>query len=484
MRYSFFPFILGLIMLVNPVQAQQPEGQLHLHLHAVDADYDQDLLPASFHRQRREELRKLMPDNSVALFFSAPVRNRSNDVDYHYHQNPSFYYYTGFTEPDAVVVIFKKPRKIDGIETNEIIFVRERNPQSEMWDGKRLGTEGVKQKLEFPLVYSHRAFSTIELGFEGFDKILILPPFQDVKDDKNDPADLYSLQQQFREKTESLSKKAVNRIVLPELTARLREVKTPEEIVLLRKAIDITCKAQLELMRGLRPGMKEYQTAAIVEYVFKFNGAEYEGFPSIQGGGENSCVLHYTSNRKTLRNKDLLVSDIGAEYHGYTADVTRTLPVRGYFTPEEKELYNLVLKAQTAGIAECKSGNSFWSAHRIAQEIITQGLLDLGIIREPGEVKRYFPHGTSHYLGLDVHDAGTYGALKPGTVLTVEPGIYIPEGSPCDPKWWNIGIRIEDDILVTEQGPENLSACVPRTIEEIERIMAEKSSLEEFIEGK
>ena len=258
------------------------------------------------------------------------------------------------------------------------------------------------------------------------------------------------------------------------MMAKLRQIKTQEEIALLRKAINITCEAQIELMKQIHEEMTEYQTEAIIEYVFKRNGAEYPGFPSIQGSGENSCILHYTSNRRPLVNGGLLVSDVGAEYHGYTADVTRTIPPKGEFSKEEKLIYNLVLKAQTAGIEAAQVGNSFWAPHQEAQKVIADGLKKLGIIKNINELSQYFMHGTSHYLGLDVHDAGMYMPLQEGNVITVEPGIYIAEGSDCDPKWWNIGVRIEDDILILETGPENLSAAAPRTVAEIEALMKKK----------
>jgi Xaa-Pro aminopeptidase len=227
-------------------------------------------------------------------------------------------------------------------------------------------------------------------------------------------------------------------------------------------------------MKKLNPEMAEYQSEALVEYHFKNEGAEHAGFPSIHGSGGNSCILHYVSNRKMFEQNDLLVSDIGAEYHGYTADVTRTLPVNGKYSKEQAIIYNIVLEAQTAGIEVCVEGNSFWKPGQIANEIITKRLMELGIIKNASEVKKYFPHGTSHYLGLDVHDAGMYNSLKAMQVITVEPGIYIPEGSDCDKKWWNIGVRIEDDILITNMKPINLSGCVPRTIPEIEEIMNKK----------
>ncbi len=191
-------------------------------------------------------------------------------------------------------------------------------------------------------------------------------------------------------------------------------------------------------------------------------------------------MLHYIENSKTQVGKELVLMDIGAEYHGYTADVTRTVPASGKFSPEQRVIYDLVYRAQEAGIAACKANNDFWAPHKAAAEVINKGLTALGIIKNETDKHPYFPHGTSHYLGLDVHDRGTYGPLKAGTVITVEPGIYIPEGSPCDRKWWGIAVRIEDDILITANGPENLSAKAPRKAEEIEKLMIEESAFNQL----
>ncbi|MBP6649960.1 MAG: Xaa-Pro dipeptidase, partial [Bacteroidia bacterium] len=242
-----------------------------------------------------------------------------------------------------------------------------------------------------------------------------------------------------------------------------------------RKAIDITCTGHLEMMRALETGFSEYEIQAVGEYIFKSEGAEATGYPSICGGGENSCYLHYETNRKPLESGDLILLDMGAEYHGYSADITRTLPVNGKFTAEQKAIYEIIYNAQEAAFEACKPGNAFRDPHQRALDVITNGLIQLGIIKDESEVKSYFMHGTSHYLGLDVHDVGTYSNLKAGNIITVEPGIYIPEGSPCDPRWWNIGIRLEEDVLITKDGYEVLSARLPRKWEEIEKVMAEKS---------
>ena len=440
-------------------------------------EYDIDLLGPEFYAKNRQALRDSMPKNSVAVLFANPVRNRSNDIDYEYHQDPNFYYLTGLREPHALLLIFKEQQQFGNeLTTDEILFLQKRNSANELWTGKRLGVDDAVTYLGLKSAIEGDDFSNFETEFNTFDHIFIIQPFEDIRN-TTAKDDLYSLKKAFERKTEKINQK-VNSKKLTKIMASLRQIKSEEEIILLKKAIDMTCDAQIELMKALKPGMKEYQSEAIIEYVFKKNGAEYPGFPSILGGGENSCVLHYTSNRKPLNGDDLLVSDVGAEYHGYTADVTRTLPTDGKFSEEEKMIYNIVYEAQEAGISACKKGNKFWDPHNAASEIISNRLFKLGIIKKKSHVRKYFMHGTSHYLGLDVHDAGLYGPLEKGNVITVEPGIYIAEGSDCDPKWWNIGIRIEDDILITNGEPIILSEKAPRKIVEIEALMKKESSFD------
>lgn len=443
---------------------------------AQDYRFDKDLLTKEFHKSRREALRKIMDDSSVAVIFANPVRNRANDVDFQYHQDPDFYYLCGIPEPHAVLLIFKEKQTIAGVTAVEFIFVQDRNPLAETWTGMRLGTTGAMKVYGFDTAFVNKKFGDFPVDFSSFKTIYHSRLYNDVRDDTRDKGDLFNLIRTFRQKTESLEKKK-DPENFDRMMASLREVKLEEELKLLRKAVDISCVAHAELMRALEPGMTEFQAQAIVEYFFKKQGSEYTGYPSIVGGGANACVLHYVTNRKQLNGQEMLLIDAGAEYHGYTADITRTLPTDGKFSPEEKAIYELVLKAQMEGIKACLNGKDFWDPHKAAQDVISQGLLDLGIIKDKKDVGRYFNHGTSHYLGLDVHDAGLYGNLKPGSVITVEPGIYIKEGSPCDPKWWNIGVRIEDDVLITENEPEVLSGHLPRTVEEIEKLMQERSFL-------
>lgn len=442
---------------------------------AAIAQYDTDMLTKEFHKGRREALRAMMPDSSCVVIFANAERQRAADTKYIYHQDPNFYYLTGLTEPNAMLILFKEPQSFyDTIKTDELIFVQDRNPAKESWTGKRLGPAGVKEKLGFTAAMVNNTFVDLKIDFIKFSKVYHIEFKDDVRDNPNDRGDLYSLIRHFRTKTD-YKRKNVDNLNLEGWMATLREIKLEEEMVLMRKAIDMTCLAHAEVMRAMEPGMKEYQAQAVVEYMFRKEGSEYVGYPSIVGGGENSCILHYETNRKKLDNKDLLVIDAGAEYHGYTADVTRTLPVDGVFSEEEKTIYNIVLEAQEAGIKACKAGSEFRASHKAAVAVIQKRLLELGLIKQKDDFLKYFFHGTSHYLGLDVHDAGTYGKLQVGSIITVEPGIYIPAGSPCDPKWWNIGIRIEDDVLITKEEPEVLSGKLPKKAEEVEMLMKEES---------
>ncbi len=429
---------------------------------------DKDVLPSEFHQNRRDALRALLPPNSAAILFSNPLRNRSNDVDYAYHQDPDFYYLTGYMEPDAMVVIYKEEQTIGALVTNEILFVQERNPDREIWTGQRLGAEGASSRLKLKTVYNNSEFKYAELNLDKLQYLLITWP-KDPNASQGEKCDLLKLTEELKKKISAAQIK-VSKNDLKILTAQLREEKLPAEMELLRKAINITAKGFLEMIKNVKPGMKEYQVQANGEYVFKTLGAEDQGYGAICGGGHNGCVLHYTFNRKELTADDMILVDMGAEYHGYTADVTRTFPVDGHFSEQERAVYQLVYDAQEAGFKACQPGNSFRSPHEAAFEVISKGLKKLGITKDENETKKYFMHGTSHYLGLDVHDPGTFGPLKPNSVITVEPGIYIPEGSPCDKKWWNIGVRIEDDVLITNNGYEVLSGHLARSIADIEHL--------------
>lgn len=265
-----------------------------------------------------------------------------------------------------------------------------------------------------------------------------------------------------------------------ELTTALREIKTPEELDLLRKAVEISCIGQNEVMKTVNPAMSELEIQGLHEYVHKKYGSEEVGYGSIVGAGENGCILHYMENTKTKVGTSMLLMDVGASYHGYTSDVTRTIPVDGKFSAEEKAIYQLVYDAQEAVFKKAKQGTSFKEIEQTAREVVTNGLVKLGIAKDITEANKYYPHGCSHHIGLDVHDRGAYKELKENMVITVEPGIYIPEGSNCDKKWWGIAVRIEDDLLIKEKDYELLSIFAPRKIEDIEKMIAEKSVLDNF----
>ena len=471
---SFSFYLINLIFISNII-GQEIKS---LWTNSVSADtlgiYDNDLLPPSFHMERRKAVRTFMPEKTMAIYCSGKSMLRANDVDYEFHQDPNFYYLTGLNESNSILILFKNPFLFENDTINELLLIKERNANSEVWVGKKLGVKGSEIILEIQKTFDIDKFNLENLDLSEIDSIFIHDNFE-VGNDLF-PVNNKHLQLQKSDSKIKNSKKEIkaNYSEIHKWMAKLREIKTKEEMYLLRKAISITCDAQSELMKVLKPEMKEYQAEAVVEAIFKLNGAEYPGYPSIVGAAENSCILHYTTNRKTMKGNHLLLSDVGAEYHGYTADVTRTIPVDGKYSEEEKIIYNIVLEAQNKAIEACKVGNPFYITNTIATTVVSQRLQELGIIKSPLGMRRYFMHGTSHYLGLDVHDPGTRGVFQPNTVITVEPGIYIKEGSPCDPKWWNIGVRIEDDILITNDEPENLSGCVPRTIDEIEALMKKK----------
>jgi Xaa-Pro aminopeptidase len=534
MKIFKIQFIAFLLLLSFNAIAQNKE--------ASNSDY----LNKEFHKKKREEFRKLMPENSVAVFFANSVKNRSNDVYYIYHQDPDLYYLTGYREPNAALIIFKEDQKNQSGEIyNEVLFVQPRNPMQEMWNGKRLGIDGAKTELGFDLVYENVDFQHFPINYSRFSKVFFKDFKNDALNDPDDDGDVYSLIEFFKLKaqypvnynpekyrlyelirtTEVKNSANVAQVIdrylsyyprlksdnilndfrnaennkarqkvaknvpetnldgysVEEALNAMRETKTDEEIKLLRKAIAISCVGQIEVMKTMHLGMSEREIQGIHEFVYKKYGAEYEGYPSIVGAGNNGCILHYIENEKQTVGNELVLMDLGAQYRGYTADVTRTIPATGKFSPEQKAIYDLVYEAQEAGFKKCRVGSDFNAPHKAAEEVISKGLKKLGIIKNELEAKQYFPHGTSHYLGLDVHDRGTYGKFKAGTVITVEPGIYIPEGSDCDPKWWGIAVRIEDDILITERGYENLSSMAPRKSEEIEAMMQKESVLNQWL---
>ncbi|MFL5811473.1 MAG: aminopeptidase P N-terminal domain-containing protein [Flavisolibacter sp.] len=506
-------------------------------------DLPQDYLPKEFHKDRREAARALMPANSVMVVFAAPKRTFSNDIEYFYHQNPDLYYFTGYKEPNSVLLIFKEEQNINGKKFNELFFVQKRNPSAEQWTGKRLGTDGVKNKLGIENAFNGEEFKNLPVDLSKFNVLFDGIP-EGLTDEPRDFADLYDLVGMFKQKiqlndynsalyrdlnffvrtassanidrhvtvfktkmdaTESYRNSELVKAIVEiksaddiervrtkihealkninaydEITSTLREVKTKEELDLIRKAVEISCIGQNEVMKAVRPDMSELEIQGLHEYVHKRYGAEEVGYGSIVGAGENGCILHYMENTKTRVGTTMLLMDVGAEYHGYTADVTRTIPVDGKFSSEERAVYQLVYDAQEAAFRLLKDGAKWAQADIAAREVITKGLVQLGIAKTIEEANKYYPHGLSHHIGLDVHDKGISQTLKKDMVITIEPGIYIPAESNCDKKWWGISVRIEDDALITQDGYELLSSFAPRSIPDIEKMIAEKSLLDNY----
>ena len=448
-------------------------------------EYFDDLGP-EFHKKKRQEFRSLMPANSVAFIFTSPIMKRSNDTDYMYHQDPNFYYLTGWREPHGVLVIFKDDQFDSDGSYNEIMYVRERNEYREMWDGRRLGIKGAK-KMSFDRVKLRSEFIENTIPIENFSNILNTNIRDDVRDFKDDKYDLFDIQTKFQDivsKKESdmlgdLNKQFFSSSI-NQIMSKLRQTKDPQEIELLTKAIRISALAQIEVMRAIHNDMTEREVQGIHEFIYRKYGAAHEGYNSIVGAGGNACVLHYVTNEDMDIKDKLILMDVGAEYRGYTADVTRTIPVNGKFNNEQKIIYDLVYKSQEEAIKEAIIGNSFNDIYLKSYDIIAKGLIDLGIINDYREARKYYPHGVSHHIGLDVHDPGSRDLME-NMVITVEPGIYIPENSNTDPKWWNIGVRIEDDILITNSGPINLSIDAPRRSDEIEVIMAQDSPINQLV---
>ncbi|MBT8270963.1 MAG: aminopeptidase P N-terminal domain-containing protein, partial [Bacteroidia bacterium] len=353
---KFNIYIVLLLLILNPVSAQE--------------NIPTDFLSPEFHSERRDAFRARMPENSVAVFFSNPVRNRSNDVDYVYHQDPDFYYLTGLREPHAALVIYSDSQTdANGEPFDEAIYVQKRSPMMEQWTGKRLGPEGARENLGFIKAFNGSAFVNSNLDLSKFSEVWLKPIVDDIRDQRYNRADLFSLVNSFKSQTMSPSSVAsskntslgielkaegtikkspvkTNAKEISRVMAELRQIKTEEELRLLKKAIRISAQGQIEVMKAMKPDMSETEIQGIHEYVYKKYGSEFEGYPSIVGAGNNGCVLHYIENNKMTVQDELVLMDLGAEYHGYTADVTRTIPADGTFSREQKQIYDLVYQAQ------------------------------------------------------------------------------------------------------------------------------------------
>jgi Xaa-Pro aminopeptidase len=426
--------------------------------------------------RRRKQLMRMMGKDSIAIIPTSTEQVRNRDVDHPFRADSDFYYLTGFDEPDAVAVL--APRRAHG---EYLLFCRERDPEMEIWNGRRAGTEGAVEQYGADDAFPVSDIDEILPGLmeeceQVFYTMGARPEF-----DKS----VMEWVNRIRQGSRRGARTPDRFVTLEHLLHDMRLYKSRAEISAMRTAARTACQAHRRAMQFCRPDRFEYQVEAELLHEFRMAGM-VPAYPSIVGGGENGCILHYTRNDARLRDGDLLLIDAGSEYDCYASDVTRTFPVNGRFSTAQGALYQVVLDAQLAAIEKVRPGNHWNDPHEAAVRVLTRGLVRLGILKgkvadlvRNEEYRRFYMHRTGHWLGMDVHDVGDYKVgdawrvLEPGMVLTVEPGLYIPAGSKgVAKKWWNTGIRIEDDVLVTRQGPQVLSSAAPKTIDEIEAVMA------------
>lgn len=436
----------------------------------------QPVIPQDEFLRRRQRVLDQLPANVVALVAANEQLIRSNDTEFPFRQNSYFHYLTGFNEPDAVLMLSTLSS-----QPGSVLFCQDKDPDAEVWHGLRLGYHNAPNALGIDAGYNiDQLEQRLPELLNGTESVFLL-----LGEDESLEHDVHQAMAYLRE-TEKRGNKVPHRIEdLRPLLDTMRQQKSANELNVMREAARITGNAFKRIMKYVQPGAFEYQLGAELQHEFAMNGALYPAYEMICGGGANACVLHYTDNRDQLHDGDLVLVDAGAEYQGYAADITRTFPVNGKFSEEQKLLYDLVLEAQQAAFEKIKPGSDLVAATKAAARVISDGLTKLEILTgdadenfEQQRWKKYFIHGLSHWLGLDVHDVGRYKdaennplKLQPGMVITVEPGIYIARDSGADERWRGIGIRIEDDLVITEDGFENMTESVPKTTEEIETWM-------------
>ena len=430
-------------------------------------------------QQRRQAVMTAI-GQGTAIFASAPTAVMHNDVDYPFRQNSDFFYLTGFNEPDAIAVLAPHHE-----EHQFILFVRPKDKEKETWSGYRTGVDLAKEKYGAQEAYSFEELAEkLPQYVENADRL-----YYHIGADGRLDQHILTLWQRLLSK---YPKRGRGPVAIEDgrlLMQQFRRVKSAAELEQMRRAVAISAKAHTHAMAIAQPGRYEYEIQAEMEHIFRLEGALGPAYPSIVASGKNACILHYIENDRQMQTDELLLIDAGCAYGYYNADITRTFPVGERFTSEQRILYELVLKAQLKAIEAVQPGRPFNDFHDAATRVITEGLVDLGLLTgdvdtliEEKKHKAFFMHGTGHFLGLDVHDSGTlrnpdktWQSFAPGNVVTVEPGIYIApnyepeEGQPnVEPRWRGIGIRIEDDVLVTETGHDILTAAVPKTLDAIE----------------
>ncbi|MBC7910317.1 MAG: Xaa-Pro aminopeptidase [Pyrinomonadaceae bacterium] len=429
-------------------------------------------------RPQLAEFMKRIGEDSIAIIPSAREIYRSNDSNFRFRQDSDFYYLTGFEEPEAIAVI--KPADEEHPFT---LFVRPRDPEKEVWDGRRAGVEGALSEYgasaAFPIAEFEEKLTDMMNGAANLYYRI-----------GNGNAEIDHLIINSIRRMRGMSRKGKRApqaiIDTGAVLHEIRLIKSEEEIELMQRAADIAAEAHIEAMKAARPGMKEYEIEALIEYHFRKSGAAAPAYTTIVGSGANATVLHYITNDATLKDGDLLLIDAGAEYRGYASDITRTFPINGRFTEAQRDIYDLVLETQVACVEMVRPGVTNDEIKKRSIEMLTEGMVRLGLLQgepekliEEEKYKQFYMHGLGHYLGMDVHDVGRYyhkdeaRKLEPGMVMTVEPGLYISVDTKDVPeKYLGIGVRIEDDVLVTQDAPRVLSSKVPKHGEEIEALMA------------
>lgn len=427
----------------------------------------------TLYQQRRAHLLQHM-QRGIAVIPTAPEALRNGDAHYPYRFDSHFHYLTGFEEPEAVLVM------LAGNKPQSILFCREKDMDREIWDGFRYGPDEARKLFGFDAAYPIAQLDDKLTELMGNQPALFHPLGAHAVWDDRILALRTRVQSQARSGITAPNEIHDVRMALDEM----RLIKDSTEIDIMRRAANISATAQVRAMRATRPGKMEYEIEAELLHEFRSNGAHGPAYTSIVAGGANACVLHYINNNTVLKNGDLLLIDAACEFDGYAADITRTFPVNGKFSPAQKDAYEIVLAAQSAAIAAARPGSHWNLPHDAALRVLAQGMIDIKLcsgsvdsVIESGDYKRFYMHRTGHWLGMDVHDVGNYKLegdwrdLLPGMALTVEPGLYIRPADNVPEAFWNIGIRIEDDVVITEQGCEVLTHAVPKTVDAIEELM-------------
>ena len=430
-------------------------------------------------KRRRKQLMRMMGKESIAILPAAPMKIRNRDVEQKYRQDSDFLYLSDFHEPEAIIVL------IPGRKNGEyVLFCRDRDPLMETWNGKRYGPEGVIEMFDADDAFPIDDIDDILPGLmEGCERV-----YYTMGLDLNIDKQVMGWVNHLKKNSRSGAHAPYEFVSLDYFLHDMRLFKSQPEIKLMQKAADISVTAHQRAMKLCAPGMFEYELEAEYLHEFQRNGATW-AYSSIVGSGANSCILHYVENNQKMKDGDLVLIDAGAEYQGYDADITRTFPVNGEFSVPQREIYEVVLNAQKAALKKVVPGNHWNDPHNAAVKAMTKGMVEIGLLK--GKVsqlikdetyRKYYMHRTGHWLGMDVHDVGDYKVdeewrlLEPGMVLTVEPGLYIPSGSKGAKRWWDIGVRIEDDVLVTKDGHNVLTKALVSEIDDIEALMAENKS--------